>query len=66
MRREKFVIKTGAGDYLERGYPRITKNSITISLVSDIERARIFYEYRKADEVRKSCFMGKSEIVKLG
>lgn len=65
MGKDKYVIKTGAGDYLKRGYPHVIKNSIKLSFVKDISQARIFNEYRKADEVRKGNFMAKCSIVKI-
>lgn len=65
MGKEKYVIKTGAGDYLKRGYPHVIKNHITLSFVNDIKQARVFYSIQKADEVRRTYFMSKSKIVKL-
>lgn len=65
MEKEKYVIQTGAGDYLKRGYPHVIKNNITLSFVRDIKQARVFYNIQKADEVRRAYFMAKCTILKL-
>ncbi len=65
MGKDRFVIKTGAGDYLEKGYPHVKRYAIDLSFITDIKQARIFYNYQKAEEVLKSCFLKKCEIIKV-
>lgn len=67
MKIEKYVIKTGAGDYLKNGYPKyIFNNAYSLTFVLDIKKARKFNSIEEADRIRKTCaFLEKCEIVKI-
>nr|DAV70252.1 MAG TPA: Putative zinc ribbon domain [Caudoviricetes sp.] len=67
--REKgiYVIKTGAGDYLKKGYPKLSSDySYELCFVKDIKKARKFSSFINACNFRNlSPFLKKCEIIKL-
>lgn len=67
MGKEKYVIKTGAGDYLKKGYPlQQISGTYTMRFVIDIKKARRFNSIEEADKVRSSClFLRGCEIIKI-
>lgn len=67
MKIEKYLIKTGAGDYLKKGYPlQQIAGCYNLSFVTDKKKARRFNSIEEADKVRSSClFLRKCEIIKI-
>lgn len=62
-----YVIKTGAGDYLKKGYPKLSSDfSYELCFVKDIKKARKFSGFLEAYNFRTLCpFLEKCEIIKL-
>lgn len=62
-----YVIKTGAGDYLKKGYPKLSSDfSYELCFVKDIKNARKFRGFIEAYNFQKlSPFLEKCEIIKL-
>lgn len=62
-----YVIKTGAGDYLKKGYPQLSSDySYELCFVKDLKKARKFNSFINACNFRNlSPFLAKCEIVKL-
>lgn len=66
MGKEKYVIKTGSGDYLKKRYPKLSNLAYRLSFVVDLKLARKFNSIKEADEVRKTCpFLEKCKVVKI-
>lgn len=67
--REKgiYVIKTGAGDYLKKGYPKLSSDySYELCFVKDINNARKFDSFINACNFQLlSPFLSECEVVKL-
>lgn len=67
--REKgiYVIKTGAGDYLKKGYPKLSSDySYELCFVKDINNARKFDSFINACNFQHlSPFLSGCEVVKL-
>lgn len=62
-----YVIKTGAGDYLKKGYPKLTSDySYKLCFVKDINNARKFDSFINACNFQNmSPFLSECEVVKL-
>lgn len=62
-----YVIKTGAGDYLKKGYPKLSSDySYELCFVKDINKARKFDSFINACDFKLlSPFLSGCEIVKL-
>ena len=62
-----YVIKTGAGDYLEKGYPKLSSDfSYELCFITDTKNARKFRSFIEAYNFQKlSPFLEKCEIIKL-
>lgn len=62
-----YVIKTGAGDYLKKGYPKLSSDYwYELCFVKDIDNARKFDSFINAcDFLLLSPFLSGCEVVKL-
>lgn len=62
-----YVIKTGAGDYLKKGYPKLSSDySYELCFVKDINNARKFDSFINACNFQLlSPFLSGCEVVKL-
>lgn len=66
MGKGKYVIKTGAGDYLKKRYTKITEFTYRLNFVASLKEARKFNSVKEAEEVRKTCpFLEKCKIFKI-
>lgn len=62
-----YVIKTGAGDYLKKGYPKLSSDfSYELCFIKDTKNARKFRSFIEAYNFQKlSPFLEKCEIIKV-
>lgn len=66
MSKDKYVIKTGAGDYLKKRYPITLELTFRLCFVTDLKGARKFNNIAEAEKVKKTCpFLEKCQIVKI-
>lgn len=66
MGKDKYVIKTGAGDYLKKRYPIMLKFTFRLSFVTDLKGARKFNNIAEAEKIKKTCpFLERCQIIKI-